>query len=109
MLRDVLAGYQRQLMKILAQFLIVVSNDGGIVKRHQDQIHLRSLSPPPAFRRILPLQLQEENLGLSILNQKFMNSGSCVPSETQNKIQSGSPNLPRRSSHFRKPVARLDL
>ena len=86
-------------------------SDGGVVKRHQDQIHLRSRSPPPPLRRILPPPLHEENLESSVLEPEVCEqpSGSHVSSETQNMAQSESPNLPRRSSRVRKPVTRLDL
>ena len=85
---------------------------GGMVKRHQDQIHLRSVSPPPPLKPVMSPPVLNEDLSLSSTGQGVQEP-FIVPdvptSATPSSVALQDTGLPRRSTRARKPVDRLDL
>ena len=91
-------------------------DSGGMVRRHQDQIHLRSESPPPPLKPVtsLPVTNQPELVDLPLSRTEQNVREPCIvpvapTSVTQSSEIIQDTCLPRRSTRLRKPVDRLNL
>ena len=70
--------------------------DGNLIKRHQDQLHMRQSSLP---------QVSHPDK-IPVVLDALSSSSVMLPEPLQSPVQS---ELPRRSFRLRKPTTRLDL